>query len=244
VKATAAALLALGAAALAVVAIEPVAIPAFSTAQPGPGLPAGWRLVTIPNRRPAQLSLVRDGGRTVLRAHSDHAFGSATHELSVDPARASLLSWRWKIDHVVDKAVLETKDGEDFAARVYVSFDYPVAELPFATRAKLRIARAFFGEVPAAAICYVWDNRHAPGTAVWSPHYDYVRVVVLQSGNARAGQWVEEKRDVEADFREAFGARWKKPVPRIAAITAGNDTDQTGESVTAWFGDFHLAARP
>ena len=25
---------------------------------------------------------------------------------------------------------------------------------------------------------------------------------------------------------------------------AATDTDQTGESVTAWFGDFRLAARP
>ena len=242
-RTAAVALLALGAAALALAAIEPIAIPAFSTAKPGPGLPAGWRLVTIPNRRAAELSLVRDGGRTVLRVHSERAFGSAAHELSVDPARASLLTWRWKIDRVVDKANLETKDGEDFAARVYVSFDYPVDQLPLATRTKLRLARAFFGEVPAAAICYVWDNRHAPGTAVWSPHYNYVRVVVLRSGNSRAGQWVEEKRDVEADFREAFGARWKKPVPPIAGVTVGNDTDQTGESATAWFGDLRLEPR-
>ena len=240
----AATLLALGTAALALAAIEPTAIPAFSNAQPGTRLPAGWRLVTIPNRRAGQLSLVRDDGRTVLRVHSEGAFGSAAYALSADPARAPLLKWRWKIDHVVDKAQLDSKDAEDFAARVYVSFDYPVDQLPFATRAKLRIARAFFGEVPAAAICYVWDNRHAPGTAAWSPHYDYVRVVVLRSGNARAGQWVEEKRDVEADFREAFGARWKKPVPPIAGVTVGNDTDQTGESVTAWFGDLRLEPRP
>jgi hypothetical protein len=244
VRTAALAILALGGAALAPAAIEPIAIPAFSSAPPGARLPAGWRPVTIPNRRAAELSLVRDEDRTVLRVRSEGAFGSAAHDLSVDPARASLLSWRWKIDRVVDKAQLEKKDGEDFAARVYVSFDYPVDQLPFATRTKLRIARAFFGEVPAAAICYVWDNRHAPGTAVWSPYYDYVRVVVLRSGNARAGQWVEEQRDIAADFRAAFGARWKKPVPPIAAITVGNDTDQTGETATAWFGDFRLEPRP
>jgi hypothetical protein len=30
----------------------------------------------------------------------------------------------------------------------------------------------------------------------------------------------------------------------VTGIAAGNDTDQTGESVTAWFADFTLAARP
>jgi hypothetical protein len=240
-----AALVILAAAAALAAAAPAIDIPTFSSAQPGDHLPPGWRPVTIPNRRPAQFSLVQDSGTTVLRVRSENAFGSAAHDLSVDPARAPILSWRWKIDRVVDGARLDRKEGEDFAARVYVSYDYPVEMLPFITRAKLRIARAFFGDVPAAAICYVWDNKHAPGTSLWSPHFDHVRVIVLESGNARAGEWVEERRDVEADFRAAFAERWKKPeVPRIAAIIAGNDTDQTGEKATAWFGDFHLGARP
>jgi hypothetical protein len=32
-------------------------------------------------------------------------------------------------------------------------------------------------------------------------------------------------------------------VPRVTGIAVGNDTDQTGETVTAWFGDFRLEAR-
>ena len=53
------------------------------------------------------------------------------------------------------------------------------------------------------------------------------------------------RRDIDADFRAAFGERWTKPTPRVVAIVAGNDTTgQTGESATAWFGDFRLGARP
>jgi hypothetical protein len=233
-------------AAYAIGAIEPgaIAIPSFSDAARGAGLPAGWRPVTIPAHRAAKLSLVDDNGATVLRVRSENAFGSAAHSLSVDPKDAPMLSWRWKVDRVVAGARMEAKGTEDFAARVYVSFDYPLEELPLRTRAQLALARVFYGDVPAAAICYVWDNSHPIGTAQWSVHFDHVRVVVLQSGNSRAGQWVEERRDVDADFRAAFGKRWARPTPRIVAIVAGNDTDQTGESVTAWFGDFHLGARP
>ena len=221
---------------------DDIPIPRFSAAAPG-ALPAGWDPVTIPYRRAAEMSLARDGERTVLRVHSDDAFGSVSHRVRVDPRQASVLSWRWKIDRVVEGARMEAKEHEDFAARVYVSFDLPLEELSFVTRSKLRIARAFYGEVPAAAICYVWDNRHPPGSSLWSPHYDHVRVIVLQSGNARAGQWVEEKRDVEADFRAAFGEHWHKPTPAIEAIIAGNDTDQTHERATVWFGDFALEKR-
>ena len=220
-----------------------VPIPAFSAAAPGGALPQGWSPVLLPYGRPAEFKLVRDDGRTVLQVHSDNAFGAVAHTLDVEPLRSPILSWRWKVDRVVQGAQMQVKGREDFAARVYVSFDYPLEKLSAGTRTKLRLARAFFGFVPAAAICYVWDNSHPPGTAVWSPHYDQVRVIVLESGNGRAGQWVEEKRDVEADFRAAFGATWQGPTPKIAAVVAGNDTDQTDEAVTAWFGDFQLGAR-
>lgn len=219
------------------------AIPKFSEASPG-ALPAGWEPISIPYRRAAEISLVREEERTVLRVHSDGAFGSAAHRFHADPARTPLLSWRWKIDRVVQSGNLEVRDREDFAARVYVSFDLPAEELSLYTRTKLAVARTFFGEVPAAAICYVWDNRHAPGTSAWSPHYDHVRIIVLRSGNALAGQWVEERRDVDADFRAAFGERHRGPTPPIAAVIAGNDTDQTHERATAWFGDFVLGTRP
>jgi hypothetical protein len=54
---------------------------------------------------------------------------------------------------------------------------------------------------------------------------------------------MEERRDLEADFRAAFGSREGKAPPPVTGIAAGNDTDQTGESVTAWFGDFLLGVR-
>jgi hypothetical protein len=41
-----------------------------------------------------------------------------------------------------------------------------------------------------------------------------------------------------ADYRAAFGAG--APLHDISGIAAGNDTDQTHESATAWFGDFRI----
>ena len=229
----------LGAAALAAVAsiaaAEP-AIPAFSSARAGDALPAPWREVALRNRPAAEVRLVEDEGRTVLRVHSVRAFGTAAITLD---AEAATVSWRWKIDRVVDGARLGTRDGDDFAARVYVSFEIPADELSLGERARLALARLVYGDVPSAAICYVWDNHHPKGHSIWSPHADRVRIVVLQSGNAQAGRWIEERRDLAADFRSAFG----RAAPRMTGIAAGNDTDQSGESATAWFGDFRLEPR-
>lgn len=219
-----------------------VDIAPFSRATPGVVLPAGWRPLHLPKIAPPEVELIRDEGATVLRSRAVSAAGTVAHALDVLPADRPILSWRWKVDRVVERANLAEKAGDDFAARVYVFFDVPVEVLPFGARVKALLARAIWGEtLPTAAICYVWDNRHAPGTSAWNPYTDRVRTVVLRSGSPST--WASEARDLEADFRAAFGSQWAKPAPRVTGIAVGNDTDQTGETVTAWFGDFTLGVR-
>jgi hypothetical protein len=218
---------------------QPAAIPAFSAQRPGEGLPAGWRALVPPHAKAPRFARVDAGGTTVLQVRSHGEAGAAAFALQADPARTPVLAWRWKVDRVVERADLATKAGDDFAARVYVFFDVPASELPFAARARLALGRLLFGaELPSAAICYVWDNRHPPGTAAWSAYTDRVRIVVLESGAARAGRWTAERRDLAADYRAAFGP--KAPLHAVSGVAVGNDTDQTGESATAWFGDLTL----
>lgn len=212
----------------------------FSAASPGASLPGGWREQHVPRATPSELRLVSDGGITVLQARARAAAGAAIHPLR-EKAEGTSLAWRWKIDRVVGGANMDSRDGDDFAARVYVFFDVPLDALPFADRWKVRLARLLHGDaLPTAAICYVWDNRHPVGASRWSPYTDRVRVVVLESGGAQAGRWLDERRDLAADFRAAFGAQWRGPVPAITGVAVGNDTDQTGESATARFGDVRL----
>src|SRR6185437_14897094 len=160
---------------------EAVAIPAFSSAQPAPGLPAHWGALVPSGVKPASFDLVEDAGATVLRVHSRDAAGAAAYALPTkDGTIAPTLSWRWKVDRVVEGADLATRAGDDFAARVYVFFDVPASRLPLGDRIRLALARLLHGErLPSTAICYVWDNRHRVGTTAWSPYTDRVRMVVL-----------------------------------------------------------------
>lgn len=223
-------------------ATSPALDPApFSGARPGADLrQLAWVPLQLPKVPFPDMALVPDGGTTVLRSIASGAAGTVAHSLGHDPDARPMLAWRWKVDRVVEKANLAEKSGDDFAARVYVFFDVPAEAMPWTTRVKYFVARNLYGQaLPTAALCYVWDNRHAPGTTRWNPYTDRVRTVVLRSGGA--GAWASESRDLVRDFREAFGAG---PVPRVTGIAIGNDTDQTGERVTAWFGDFRLEARP
>lgn len=220
------------------------AIVAFSGATPGAPLPAPWRALFLRGIEPAQLDLVEDAGTTVLRVRADAAAGSASHGLLVDLASTPRLAWRWKVDRALEKASWGTREGDDYAARVYVAFDLPLEALSFLERTKIRLARLIYGEdVPVAALCYAWAGVVAPGTSGWNPYASRVRMIVLRGAGERAGRWVEESRDLEADFRAAFASTWSGPVPRVTGVAASSDTDQTLESATAWFGDFRLEAR-
>lgn len=215
----------------------------FSAVQPGASLPAPWRLLSLPKVQPPEFALVADPDATVLRVRATSAAGTVAHALDVSAVEHPILSWRWRVDRVVERANLAEKSGDDFAARVYVFFDVPVSALPVGARLKVMLGRAIWGDhLPTAALCYVWDNRHPVGTRVWNAYTDRVRTIVLRSGSA--GLWQPERRDLDADFREAFGTQWAGPTPRVTGIAIGSDTDQTRESVTAWFGDLALEARP
>ena len=214
----------------------------FSKAMLGSALPQGWALNTLPNVPHAtRFELVGDEDQTVLRAESENAAASLMHKLSVDTAKTPWLAWRWKVSRVLASADLAAKSGDDYAARVYVLFDYPLENLGLADRLTISLVRAIYGqELPAAALCYVWDNRYPVGTSAWSAYTDRVRMIVLESGGEHVGQWRLERRDVAADFRAAFG---EEPPP-VSGIALAADTDNTGETVTAWFGDFRFLPKP
>jgi hypothetical protein len=210
----------------------------FSAARPGAALPDGWQDYAFgKGRRATRFTLVEDDGKVVLKAQADASAGALIHPMNADPHRTPWLAWRWKVTSLVARADMLTKAGDDFPARVYVLFDYDVSRLPLLDRARIAAARLIYGaQVPAAALCYVWDNRHAPGFTAWNPYTSRVRMIVTESGELRVGHWVVESRDVAQDFRDAFG----EEAPAISAVVAAADTDNTGESTASYFGDFQL----
>jgi hypothetical protein len=218
----------------------PIALTAFSQAPPG-AVPPPWRHQPLPRvARENRFDLVVEDGRTVLRVQSSAAASTLVHPLDVDPARTPLLAWRWKVSGAVAGSDFTRKAGDDYAGRVYVLFDYPSERLPLVDRLKIAQARTLHGaELPTAAIAYVWGTAQPVGASGPNPYTDRVHMVVVASGGGRAGQWVAVERDVAADFRAAFG----EPAPRIVGVAVSADTDNTGEAVTAWFGDLQFRAR-
>ena len=214
----------------------------FSALRAGEPLPEWLKPYTFGNLpRHTEFALVQDAGRTVLRARASASTSGLIRELRVDPRTHPLLAWRWKVMNLLARSDLATRDGDDFPARLYVTFDLDSAALPFGERMSLALVRAIWGEhVPLAALCYVWDTRAPQGTIAPNPHTDRVQMVVADSGPAFVGRWVERERNLADDYRRAFGAE----APPVNGVVVSADTDNTGESTESFFGDIEFRAPP
>mgnify|MGYP001061087945 FL=1 len=218
---------------------EPVWVGRF--ASPDSGLPAPWQVVQLDKDiAPTRYRLREWDGVMAVEAHAVKSMALLARPLDIDLATTPVLCWRWRIDAPLKNADMATKAGDDYAARVYLSFDVPPDTLGIGTRMALRLARALRGsQVPDAAINYIWDNRHAVGTWQANAYSDRTRMRVLRSGASHAGRWVEERRDVAADFRHAFG----HAPTRLTGLAIASDTDNTGENARAGFADFRFVGK-
>lgn len=202
--------------------------------------PAAWQLVRFDDKIPATEYRLREHqGVTAVEARADASMALLARPLAADLEQTPVLCWRWWVDQPVAEADLNTKAGDDYAARIYVTFDLPDSALSLGTRLKLKLARSVHGgELPDAAINYVWDNRHPVGTAQANAYTDRAQMLVLRSGQADSGHWVEERRNLLDDLQQLFGADAAQPLQ----LAIASDGDNTGAQTGAYFADLQLVA--
>lgn len=221
---------------------NPAGHPADSTAATRP--PSPWQVQQLDPKVPATRYTRRLwDGVPAIEAHADASMALFARPLEIDLSdlsRLPMLCWRWRVDAPLKTADARTRAGDDFAARLYLSFTLADEHLGWGTRLQLRLARSRWGEqVPDAALSYVWDNRLPVDSVLANAYTARTQMWVLRSGSQSAGAWVTERRDVVADFARAFG----HPPQRLHALALASDTDNTGESAHAGFADLHFVGR-
>ena len=217
-----------------------VRVAEFSRLKPGDPLPAPWEPLTFKKiERHTRYELIRDGGQTVVTARSRQSASGLLRKVSIDLKKTPYLNWRWKVARVYSQGDVTRKDRDDYPARVYVTFAYDPNQVGFLERAKFETARLVYGETPPmAALNYIWANRAPRGSIVPNAYTSRAIMIAVQSGSALTGRWITEKRNVYADYKKAFG-REPTTVTGVAIMT---DTDNTGESGQAWYGDIFFSA--
>ncbi|HYB71582.1 MAG TPA: DUF3047 domain-containing protein [Candidatus Bathyarchaeia archaeon] len=206
--------------------------------EPG-GPPPGWEALTFPKvPRHTRYTVVRDGAGWVLRAESEESASGLYHPVDLDPKVYRVLSWRWKVEGVLQRSDPRVKSGDDFAARVYVAFRYDPATATVWERARFAGFRLFYGRYPPGlALSYVWESRLPVGTVLDSAYTSRSKIVVARSGAAEVGRWVSETHDVYEDYRRIVGG----DPPRIVGLALMTDTDDTKDRVVAYYDAITLA---
>ena len=174
---------------------------------------AGWEEKVFSGK--TAYETVRLDGRTVVRATSHGTASGLYFRRRIDLEKTPILRWTWRVEGTLGDIDERTRAGDDYSARVYVIRSHSV--LLWRTR----------------AVNYVWASTRPRGDTWPNAFTDASRHVAVRSGEEHAGQWVSEHRDVRADFRSLFG----KSVRYVDAVAIMTDTDNTGGSAVAYYGD-------
>ena len=215
----------------------------FSAEKLTGSLPAHWEPLHFKsNEQHTDYRLVREDGRVVVKALANGSASMLRREISIDPKEYPIIQWRWKIANILKKGNVYQKDGDDDPARIYVAFAYDSSKLGFFENIKYKVIKMLYGEYPPlAALNYIWASNAPKGLVVPNPFTDRAMRVVVESGAKNVNTWIGEERDIYEDYLAAFG---DEP-PMISGVAIMTDTDNTGESATAYYGDilFHKRRR-
>ena len=218
----------------------PLIVGAFSSTAPG-SMPAGWTPLAFRGiARLTRYEIVADVQRgSVVRATSDASASALIRHLDVDPRALPILRWEWKVDNLIRNADVTRREGDDYPARIYVSFKYDPSRVSLFDRAKYAAIHLFYGEYPPhAGLNYIWDGKAARGTVVPNPHTSRVAMIVVESGGDTLHEWRTYERNIVEDYRRAFG---EEPPP-ISGVAIMTDSDNTREAASASYGDITLSA--
>jgi hypothetical protein len=162
--------------------------------------------------------LLKEDGRSVVKASSSNAASGLIRKMHFQPSKFRYLRWSWKIADTVKGGDERVKNGDDYAARIYVIFP-----------------GAFFWQTKA--LVYIWANRLPQGESAQNVYTANARMIAVESGNGKAGLWLTEERDLYADYRHLFGTE----PPMAEGVAIMTDTDNTGGTAEAWYGEILLS---
>jgi hypothetical protein len=219
--------------ALVVLAVAPLLGGAASPGRTAPELEdAGWRKVQWNGIRPAEFAATASGGVRV------RAQGEASLIARPLQAGATCLAWRWRVESGPPPTDLTRRGGDDRALAISVGFAGFGPQAGFGVRAQHAAAQMATGQqrLPRSVLMYVWggtgsEAQGAPAGFFHSPWNHGISMMrIARPASAPAGRWLEERVDLGADWRAAFGG---DQVPPVVELMISTDSDDTGTRVEA-----------
>jgi hypothetical protein len=185
----------------------------FAQARPV-DFPAGWRVREDEGR--AVYSVQEEPGRRFLRAHAQGLGIQAAKPYEWDLKAYPVLAWSWRPLQFPRGA--DEKDGKnDSVLAVYLLGPYSRV-LGF------------------KSVKYVWSETVPAGTRLSSSR-GRTQVLVVRSGTAGRGEWVDERVNARDDYLAFFETG---EVPEPAGIAVLTDADDTRSSARGDYANFRV----
>ncbi len=189
---------------------------------PADAILQGWIELPLDGYTEYRLDSLND--RLSIRAVGKRSASALMLPVEFDPNDCPVIEWSWRIQELQESASMSDPEREDVAASIFVMFGDP---------------GSFSEPLEVPTLRYVWTNsRQQNEDIVDSPTLPGVmRSIVVETGLVSPALWVDEKRDLLADYQAAFGSAPRDTVYAVAIFT---DNDQTGEPVEAHYGPAKL----
>ena len=180
---------------------------------------SGWTTKSFKGE--TQYGLKQEDGGLILLADSRGTASGLVKEQAVDLKLTPILHWRWKMIQLPGSRDERTRQGDDYAARVYV------------------IKRGGLAFWRTKAINYVWSANQTKG-AVWENAFagKNAMMIAVRGKNDSTGVWFEESIDVPEDFKRLYG----EEISTLDAVAIMTDTDNAGGHAIAEYGDIYFTA--
>ena len=196
---------------------DQIIVETFSNGADEKGVPIGWELKE--NEGTPQISIIKEGNDPVLHLLSDKASFGITKEIEVDLKEYPFLNFRWKAMELPTGGDFREKKTDDQAGQLYVVFG------TFKLTAKI--------------VGYLWENKAPKHTTGVSPAWGKTRLIVLQSGTEKIGTWMQEKRNLYADYKELFG---KEP-SKTSLISIFINSQHTKSRAECYYGEIYFSKK-
>ena len=152
----------------------------------------------------------------------------------MNPRATPFVSWRWKVEHLLEGADITDTYASDSPVRIALGFDGDKSTLPFLDQMMFERARLLSGnELPYATLVYVWENRLPVESIQPNTRTNRIQKLVVASGPRDLFRWQTVTRDFVADYTRAFG----HAPGRLITVGVMSDTDNTRTRVRAYYGD-------
>ena len=167
-----------------------------------------------------QYSFHRTPHNFVLQAQAQASASALFKRIKIDLQTTPYLNWSWLIQSGLPALNEQSKDGDDYAARVYV------------------VIKTGLAPWNARALNYVWSSDTSPPETWPNAFTEKAIMIPLRTKKDAIGAWKMEKVNVQEDIKKYLDIDAK----HINGVALMTDTDNSENFAVAYYGDIYFSA--